>query len=401
MVRPTGACYHAPVWGRPEPELDLIARCCAAASAGGDPQIRDAAGALDWQRFLGLVRRHRVGGLVWTALSKAGVDVPAPVADALRADSAAITRQNLLYAAETARLQKRLSQAGISPCFFKGATLAMRAYGNLAHKHAKDIDFLIAPHEVAECVRLLEDDGYRLEPSAADLDAGQWQSLLHYFNEVVLVHAASGVQIEPHWRLTTNRGLLLRVPGEEVAQTIAGVPVATLGRDDLFAYLCAHGGLSGWFRLKWLADIDALIGNADTDEILRLHRHATACGAGPAATIGLMLCQAIFGRAIPSAIADAVQRSRTLRFLHRLAIRNLLGSEDLSRRQLALSRIANAHAHGAGRWEVWRVLLGSDPWQTPLPRRLHWLYPALRVPLVSWRWLRGPRSAAPQRAHDA
>ncbi|MDQ7861985.1 nucleotidyltransferase family protein [Peribacillus frigoritolerans] len=32
-----------------------------------------------------------------------------------------------------------------------------------------------------------------------------------------------------------------------------------MGKEDLFLYLIAHGSKHGWFRLRWLADIDLLM----------------------------------------------------------------------------------------------------------------------------------------------
>ena len=49
------------------------------------------------------------------------------------------------------------------------------------------------------------------------------------------------------------------VPEEKYAFARVWAHHATLGADDLFAYLCAHGAYHAWFRLKWLADIGALL----------------------------------------------------------------------------------------------------------------------------------------------
>ena len=35
--------------------------------------------------------------------------------------------------------------------------------------------------------------------------------------------------------------------------------IATLPPSRLLLYLCVHGALDGWLRLKWLADIGALV----------------------------------------------------------------------------------------------------------------------------------------------
>ena len=52
----------------------------------------------------------------------------------------------------------------------------------------------------------------------------------------------------------------------------------TLGEEDLFAYLCMHGALHWWHRLKWLADINALLGAQN--DVERLIDSAKAGGRG-------------------------------------------------------------------------------------------------------------------------
>ena len=54
----------------------------------------------------------------------------------------------------------------------------------------------------------------------------------------------------------------------------------TMGEEDLLAYLCMHGALHWWNRLKWLADVNALL--AQTPDIERLVHAAEARGAGRA-----------------------------------------------------------------------------------------------------------------------
>ena len=73
----------------------------------------------------------------------------------------------------------------------------------------------------------------------------------------------------------------------------------TLGEEDLFAYLCMHGALHWWNRLKWLADINALLAAAPEDGVERLFRAAEARGAGRAAAQAMLLCRRLLGRPCP------------------------------------------------------------------------------------------------------
>lgn len=78
------------------------------------------------------------------------------------------------------------------------------------------------------------------------------------------MHGASGIIVELHWRLTNNPRLLppeaARSRQKIVLGDFAGV---TLGPDDLLLYLSVRGAKHHWFRLKWLADVHALLARCD------------------------------------------------------------------------------------------------------------------------------------------
>ena len=44
----------------------------------------------------------------------------------------------------------------------------------------------------------------------------------------------------------------------------------TLADEPLYAYLCVHGASSAWFRLKWIADLNALLAGRTAEEIAAL-----------------------------------------------------------------------------------------------------------------------------------
>ena len=104
-----------------------------------------AAGSIDWDRFLRVVRRHRVVGLVHDGLSSAQINVPPDIARHISEEAMAMARENLAMAAEAARLQRVFAEADLPVAFIKGVSLAKLAYGNLSIRHGKDLDLLVAP----------------------------------------------------------------------------------------------------------------------------------------------------------------------------------------------------------------------------------------------------------------
>jgi hypothetical protein len=374
------------------PALRLLAASCRwPADATRDVGVRAAAdGFDDWDALLSLVERHRVAGLVQQSLTAAGVAMPQRAQSQLAAAARAIARKSLACSAETVRLQQLLDDAGIPVVFFKGVTLAAQAYDAIAIKHGKDVDCLVSTDDARRCVTLLEANGYRLLTPRPRLSPRQWRVLLRFDKELSLLSERTGVQIELHWRLTGAGGLLPTAPLVAAAvrdDNIAGRSISGFAPDDLFAYLCAHGAESGWCRLKWLADLNALTASASVDELARLQRHAERRGAGAAATLALALCAEYFGREIPEAVGEAMRRSALLRAMHAIVTANLRDP----RAALPWHRdtpmfLLLAAAHGGVAAQLARSTVAlDDAMRFPLPPPLYWFYPLLRLPFAFWR----------------
>src|SRR4051812_42610607 len=129
---------------RPPPEFQLVAACCRwPPSPAADEAVRAAAAGLDWTLVARIAERHRVEGLVWSGLRRAGVAVPEAVGERLAAAAGRIARQNLVLAAESLRLSADLDKGGIRHLFVKGISLGALVYGNIALKMGWDIDLLV------------------------------------------------------------------------------------------------------------------------------------------------------------------------------------------------------------------------------------------------------------------
>ena len=352
-------------------------------------------------------RRQRVVGLVYDALLAAGVPLPtAPAAEFARR-AQAISRKNLLLAAETCRLQELLDTAGIPSVALKGVALAQLAYGSLKLKHTRDIDLLIPPDRALAAMALLERDGYALSFPSNHLSATQRRAVVRYSREVAFVHPDNGAFLELQWRVADNPKLLNEVHAASPTQNVVvadGLSARTLARDDLFAYLCIHGAYHAWSRLKWLADLNAFIAATDAD-VMHLHRHAQAKGAGFCSGQALLLCQRLFALPLPDNLASELQGTARVRKLYAIAADTMA---DRARGEGG----GNAPAVWRGFWT--QFLLGQgwaffaaqcrtasvgiiDVISLPLPPYLHFLYPLLRLPLWLWRRAAAASSPGPSR----
>ena len=291
----------------------------AAASQGGK--------GIEWDLFARVVARHRVEGLVHDGLRRAGVAPPPAVADRLAAAAGAIVRENLRFAAASARLTRALTQAGVPHLFVKGVTLNMLAYGTLGLKRAWDIDLAVDPAAYDAAWIAMEAAGFRPVSPAGATTAEQRHAALARNKHSEWTDAAPdgprGIAVELHGSLTDNPLMLpdLRIGAATQAVAVApGLALPTLPPDALFAYLCVHGATHAWSRLKWIADVAALLGPAAPAEVERLHRAAAAQGAGRSSGQALLLIERLFGRELPLALARELRRDPVVRALVRTAL---------------------------------------------------------------------------------
>jgi hypothetical protein len=390
-------------------EFILACRCCQwPPSELRDEAVRAAARSVnDWDLFLRVVQRQRIAGFVQSALSSANVDLPPHVEQHLVERAQQTARQNLLLTAEAVRLQSVFDAAGISVVFFKGVTLAQLAYGSLSLKHGKDIDLLVLPDRAETAIQLLEREGYALWEPAEYLSEAQLRAVICYGKEVAFVHRQRNVQVELHWRLVESPPLLEGVDASTPTQDVAlssGVSIRSFVEEDLFAYLCVHGARHGWSRLKWIADLNALIAAKSDAEIIHLHRHAQAKGAGLCAGQALILCHRLLKLKLPPALGAELCGSGRLERLVRIAMGAMVGSDaetELENRPFGSTRISLAGFLLGQGWTYFYahcrslLMMSVDVIRYPLPSSLHFLYPIIRIPLWFCRRLRYLARGAP------
>src|SRR5690606_21042563 len=97
--------------------------------------------------------------------------------------------------------------------------------------------------------------------------------------DMVFAHPGHRTIVELHWRLFDNRHLYN--PATDQPARVQLTPCAavwTLAPEAAFLYLCLHGAQHAWSRLKWLADVAALVAKLDEAELTRRYAAARARG---------------------------------------------------------------------------------------------------------------------------
>lgn len=309
-------------------EFGLATACCRwPPSSARDESVSKAATGVDWEHFLRVARRHRVEALAEDALRRAGVAVPAKVAKKLLADARTIVSLNLVFAAEARRVSDLLTAEGIRHLFLKGLTLNMLAYGSLGLKRSCDIDLLVDPEQYGAACDTLAASGYYCVLPGRSVSRRDLLEFAEAEKDTSWQHQTRPVKVELHQRLLANPLLLPGVGLSSPTQTVeiaSGVRLETLAKEELFAYLCAHGALTAWSRLKWLADLCALLKNDDPAEIERLYRRTQRDFPCRAAAAALLLGHRLLALPLSRELVAELERDGMTRWLVRMALGTML-----------------------------------------------------------------------------
>ena len=287
------------------------------------------------ERLVRLAQRHRVQGLVAAAL---GEQTPEP----LRVQARAIAVHNLHAAAESHRLLEAFTKAGIDLLFFKGLTLGALAWPKPMAKMSWDIDVLVNPDSLIGAAGLLERLGYRRHRPAPAADLPAWH---RHTKESEWSLDLAGLQLELHSRPTENMALLPSIGLDSPRQLVAvkgGAILPTLAPSPLFAYLCVHGATSAWFRLKWLADLAALIHRTSAEQTAAWINEAAASTHPRIVGQAMLLTERLFGPMIPADFVAPFEADAATRWLADVAEVELAGPRSMvepTERRLGTLRI--------------------------------------------------------------
>jgi len=358
----------------------------------------------DWTAVFDSICRHRVEPQVYRAIHD-HPDVPQKLKNQLKPRARQIAISALHHAQETHRLTQELRKAGLSGVHIKGITLEELIYAERGYKHSKDIDLYVPKAQAEAAIEVFEALGYRLLNTGEILPPRLRQAIVRNKKDIELQHP-SGVILEVHWRLAAAphllRGLETRLDtslqrGSDQTQDVLLPeigPVQTLSDDNLFAYLCVHGALHDWARLKWLVDVAGYWQGFTPQAQQQRIEAAQAMGAGIAVRQALDLIETLFDIPAPPPAQHVTQSARQrseqaalLRHgLARIEASYAPTSDNLWIKNITAIRMRFTHIrlHDRKRdalsvFQPISVAL-PDMIAFPLPPALNWLYWVIRAP---------------------
>jgi hypothetical protein len=283
------------------PEFDLLAACCATTwrpTEHGNIE-RLLRSELHWEKLLRTAEHHGLTSLLLERLEISSRYVPREVMDELRSIFRLNAYRRLWFAYELGRIVENLRSAGIKVLAHKGPTLSVMLYGDIAQRQFHDLDFLVAPGDVAKATEILHVMGYE---SDMELEARAEKAYLRSGYERVF-HSSHGRNLlEVQWRILPRfyaidfdmRKVLARSQNIKVGNQLCTV----LGSEDLLLALCVHAAKHVWTQMSWLRDITQLTVVRGLDWAF-IGREAARLGIRRIVALNFLLADRLFGCGLP------------------------------------------------------------------------------------------------------
>lgn len=302
---------------RPEDELLVLV-----ASVGSDPEMTERINALvekrlKWDVLIESASHHGLLPLLyWHIKSNCRAAVPEAILGQLQIAFHETSKTNLLLTGELLEILNRLESHGILAIPFKGPTLAVKAYGNLAFRQFGDLDILLDAENLPRAKSLLSTMGYQAQYLLAP---AQEEAYLVSLRQWPIVKGKSRICVELHSRLTPKDFAFplewVNVSRRLQPVQLCGREVLTLSPEDLLLLLCAHGAKHLWLNLGWICDIAHLLSAEKNLDWVKILEQARAMGCERMLLLGLFLASDLLGAKVPDEILKSIQKTQVVETL--------------------------------------------------------------------------------------
>ncbi len=315
---------------RPEDELlILIASVCQECRRAERIQQPIERG-LNWDGLLESARHHGLLPLLYWQLSLAcPASIPDAILERVQKQFHEIQGTNLLLASELLEILSLLEFHGVPAIPFKGPTLALLAYENLAFRQFGDLDLLLHERDLPRAKTLLSERGYQ---PAYRLAATQQEAYLRSLGQWPLVKDNGFLYLELHSRLTP-RDLPFPVEFDGLSQRLrpvrlCGRDVLTFSPEDLLLLLSIHGAKHLWMNLGWICDLARLLAlqrQLDWDHVVYQARK-TSCYR--LLLLGLFLANDLLRAPLPKELHHQLENTPVVKVLARKIYQWLLADPN-------------------------------------------------------------------------
>jgi hypothetical protein len=214
---------------------------------------------------------------------------------------------------ELRRILALFADSGIPAIAYKGPSLAVSVYGNLALRRFADLDLLLSKRDIRQAQALLIEQSYR---PRLDLTPPEERAFLKSQHELILDRDRGRISVELHWDVLP-REFAFRLDPERlwhgaVRVSLDGAAVLTPAPEDLLLILCAHGTKHFWERLAWVVDVAELVGVYQDIRWATVMETARRAGGERMLHLGLRLANELLGVDLPEEVLRRIRSDRTV-----------------------------------------------------------------------------------------
>lgn len=269
--------------------------------------------AIDWLYLIDIADHHGLLPMLNHALNDVRKSVTESTLSLLNDRYQANLLRNRILTDELATLLELFNKHDIPALAYKGPSLALDAYSDLAMRQFGDLDILIQPNHVHKASELLISRQYHR--SIAKLTPTQENDFIRTAHEHNFISPDQLIHIDLHWSLSNQRFPFQLSQNELFTRsqslTWQGRTIEHIGAQDLLLILCMHANKDLWRKLVWVCDIDQLIRkHADIDWQL-LVKQAELYRCKKMLYMALCICHDLLNTPVPEDLLISA-RTKTL-----------------------------------------------------------------------------------------
>lgn len=294
------------------------------------------------------LRRHRVAPLLHMAGQELGwLNEGSEAQDRLQASYRQGAVEDLKKQATENKLMRILSGEGISFAFIKGRGLSAQLYGDVRVRAAKDIDIIIDPKYCEAAIDLINKSGFLYKPTTITgfKFAAKARQIIDMKIHKDLTFIDNGVRVEIHRRLFRFEPKKMT---SDFIHSLNNQIIPLLNNPNYVLYLILHGAISGWHRLRWVADLSLLVRKTEDDVAERLILLSERdYGCLDAVVASLLLVERVFPGSLPALWRDRIaphQHRNNVRSLHDIFWKTLTAPEPPRHIRSWKNFLATGHA---------------------------------------------------------
>lgn len=271
----------------------LLVACARHAAGLADVQEIAVAAALvdDWSVAERQACTH--GLLPWLARGLTATGMTDGACAPVIAAASASAARTLGQVRRLAELWTLLERAGVPALPYKGPTLSLQLYGDVALRQSVDLDLVVPFDRYAAARAALVTAGL---PPRGGHSERQERTLFAWLGHAPFGRGEDFVEL--HWRFADRR-FPFALTAERALErsrtvTIGGLTLPVMGDDDLLAVLAMHGARHLYERLEWLAGVTRLL-LAHRGDAQRLVAHAESLRARRMLIVSVHVARQVLG----------------------------------------------------------------------------------------------------------